>query len=211
MKIKIMNVVFGLVLGLGLVGLSVSTTHAATFSDNFNDGDTKRWELGGSLSQPWILGSWRVDNGALLQDNAFDGVWVAIEHRVISDALASVDIRQIYQSAGLGFLFWFRDNYNWSHVVAIPGVQTVVIDEYIDGVSNPTYFTVNNMHDGGGWYNLKAEINSVNGIVKVYIEDELVATRTLTTPIRSGKFALETGNAGGWFDNFKLTNKLPKH
>ena len=116
-------------------------------------------------------------------------------------------MRQIWQSAGMAFVFWYQDRFNMSSVVAIPGMQLVVIGQVYNGIDTPIYYWgITNMHDGGDWYNMKAEIDSATGVVKVYIGGELVVTHTMTTPLRSGKFALETGNAGGWFDNFNLTD-----
>lgn len=185
------------------------TPGTLVISDDFNDGNLEKWELGGSLRQPSVLGAWRIDGGALLQDNGNDGVWAAVKDHEFSDVVVSSDIRQVWQSAGLGFLFWFQDSNNWSSAVATPGMQQVSISENINGVESSSYYSVTSMHDGGDWYNIQAEIDSVSGVVKVYVGGDLVATRTMTTPLRRGKLALMTGNAGGWFDNFKLIAPQP--
>ena len=188
-----------------------TTANAYALADDFDKLRLNKWEPAGALNNPSAATNWHIDNGTLLQDAPIDGAVLYVKNREFSDLVTSFDIRQIWQSAGMGFVFWYQDRFNMSSVGAVPGLQLVVIGQVYNGVDTPTYYyDITNMHDGGDWYNVKAEIDSITGVVKVYISGELVVTHTMTTPLRSGKFALETGNAGGWFDNFRLTNKLHK-
>lgn len=201
------------VFAIGLVNTASAKTKSikepncniAPMTDSFDSLRSDMWEPAGTLNYPTAVTNWHIDNGTLLQDTPIDGAVLFYKDRMFSNLETSFDIRQIWQSAGMAFVFWYQDRSNMSSVIAIPGMQLIVIGQVYNGVDTPTYYNgIKNMHDGGDWYNMKAEIDSTAGVVKVYIGDELVVTHTMTTPLRSGKFALETLNAGGWFDNFSL-------
>jgi hypothetical protein len=204
------RIVFTLNLFILFLFLSPRLIHAYSLNDNFDLLRNHKWEAVGTINNPFAETNWHIENGTLRQDTGVDGAMLEIEKRDFANVTASVDLMQAQQGAGLGIVFWFQDSSNWAHVIVAPGLQLVGIDEVIHGVSHFTPYTVNSLHDGSNWYNLKTEIGSTNGVVNVYINSELVATRIMISTTRSGKLGLETGNAGGWFDNFRLIDKLQK-
>src|SRR5688572_11901087 len=114
---KIFNILVAIVI---LLGLSVSTAYAGTFSDNFNDGNAEGWWLGYSQHTPWVSGNWRVETGTLVQDQGADGFFAFVNNLQASSQMLETQLKLNGPSGYGGLAFWYQDNNNWVNVRLYP-------------------------------------------------------------------------------------------
>jgi hypothetical protein len=198
---KIINFVIVLVF---FFRLTATPAYAGTFSDNFDDGNADGWWLGYSIGQPTLYGNWRVENGELAQDTGLDGVIALVENYQFTNQTVKTDLKLNGPSGGGGITLWFQNN----NTLAYVGLsnETLTVAEVENGTWHSTpYFYPFSINENR-WVNLKVEVDSSNGEIDVYIDNEYVLTHQLTTSHRMGQTGVIHGNAGGYFDNFMITS-----
>ena len=196
---KIIYIIIAIIL---LLGITTSPVNAATFSDNFDDGNADGWWLGYSLSFPSHNGNWRVENGELVQDTGYDGVIALVENQQFSDQTIETQLKVNGPSGGDGVLMWYKDDNNLVFVGVSGGA--VGVSENNEGVwTGYSYDLTSFTFDT--WYNLKVVVDSVNGNLDVYLDNSYLFTYPVSTLNRFGQSGVMNGNAGGYFDNFSIT------
>lgn len=198
-----------LLLAVIYLNLNVKPVHAATFSDNFDDGNTDGWWLGYSIGQPTLYGNWRIESGALAQDTGLDGVVALLEDYQFNNQTVVTDLKLNGPSGGGGITLWFQDNNTLAYVTLSNG--TITVAEVEAGNWHSTSYSYPYSVNDNEWVNLKVEANSSTGGLNVYVNNVYVLTHLLTTTHRTGQSGVIQGNAGGYFDNFSIkwgpTNK----
>jgi hypothetical protein len=194
-----------LVLMIVLLLTIVQPCQAGTFFDDFNDGNADGWWLGYSHTARWIWGNWRVENGTLAQDEGHDFVIALVENLSISGQSTEVQTKVNGPSGGTGIVIWYHDVDNYILVDLVPVHGYIAMGEIIDNVETDMVpFPYNTLlHDT--WYTLKVDADSTTGELRVSLDGEYLFTFYSTTPHRLGLSGVVTGNAGGYFDNFRLT------
>lgn len=163
--------------------------------------------MGPSQHTPWINGNWRIENETLIQDQGADG-FVGLMENQLSTQTLQTDIKLNGPSGYGGLTLWFQNNSNYIDIVMYPAAEKLFVTEKIDGTSNTTEYPLT-FASHNTWYTLKVIANSTSGNLYMYIDENTVATHTVTTSIRSGQSGVNNGNAGGYFDNFKITFSNP--
>lgn len=189
---------------LFLLSLSTTDSYAGTFFDNFDDGNADGWWLGYSIGQPNLYGNWRIENGALVQDTGLDGVVALLEDLQITDQTVETDLKLNGPSGGGGITIWFQNNNTLAFVTLSNG--TITVAEVEAGTWHSTGYSYPFSINDNKWVNLKVIANSSTGELNVYVDNIYVLTHVLTTTHRTGQTGVIHGNAGGYFDNFKITS-----
>ena len=174
------------------------------FSDTFNDGDAQGWWLGYPVANPANMGNWRVEDGKLIQDTGYDGVVATVEDHQLTNQIVGTRLRVNGPSGGAGILLWFTDANNWVHVNVAPANNWLEVGQNINGDATSFHHPFPTL-ENDTWYNLKVIANSESGGLEVYLDGTYQFTHTVTTPNKIGQTGVITGNAGGSFDNFRLT------
>ena len=172
------------------------------FFDDFDDGNTDGWWLGYALKDH-LWGNWRVEDGTLVQDTGDDGVLALIENHQFSSQTIETRLKVNGPSGGNGVILWYQNDNNFVYVVVSGnGVE-------ISENNNGTWSVYSHPYPSfafGTWYDLKVFADSISGNLDVYLDGNYLVTRTMNTPIRIGQTGVVNGNAGGAFDDFKLTS-----
>lgn len=185
--------------------LLVTPAHAGTFFDNFNDGNTDGW-ISAKPCTYCGLGNWRVDNGILIEDNGRDHYKFLVSNYSLSDQ--SVETKVLFHAYGYaGITVWYQDENNWVDVLIFPGHSPVSLRvlEYIDG-AGPLYFYYSLVSTDQTWHTMRVDADSLTGKLIIYLDGAYTATHTVTTTKRIGLSGLNSGNAGGSFNDFTLTS-----
>ena len=103
-----------------------------------------------------------------------------------------------------GVVFWYQDISSWVSVNAYPLSTGITVIEYIDGIFNVNNYNYRTSLDR--WYNLKVEADSETGALAVYLDNAYLFTHVANTAHRTGLSGVIAGNAGGYFDDFRLTS-----
>lgn len=175
------------------------------FFDDFNDGNTDGWWLGYSLKTPSFYGNWRVEDGTLIQDTGGDGVIALIQNHIFSDQTIETKLKLNGPSGYGGLILWSQDNNNWTHVIIYPAAGFVEVSAHVNGTTFGFQYPYPSLANDT-WYDLKVVADSTNGNLDVYLDGNYLFTHTVTTPNRTGQSGVMNGNAGGAFDDFKLTS-----
>ncbi len=94
---------------------------------------------------------------------------------------------------GNSYFVYLRENDN--------AVEIFSVDNNVFNSESYTPFTINS----GQTYNCKVLFNPTTGLIKVYLDDELISEWTDTTPLTSGGFiSLRTGGCSVQFDNIHV-------
>lgn len=187
-----------------LFGFAVTPTYAGTFSDNFDDGNADGWWLGYSQHTPWVNGNWRIETGELVNDQPGDQFNALVQDIQVASQTAEVSLKTNGPSGYGGIALWYQDDNNWLNILIYPAAQEIWVIEHIDGVNNLSRYPFSPVSDNT-WYKLKIEANSSNGELKIYVDDNYILTHQTLTTHRIGKSGVNNGNAGSFFDNFKVT------
>lgn len=188
-----------------LITITASPVLAGTFSDDFNDNVSDGW-----LSVPqgtfYPLGNWRIENGILIEDQGNDHKKFLVENLSLTDQF--VESNALFHNSGYGGItIWHYDVNNWVDILVYPAGGMLRIIESIDGVLEryDTPLTTSQLQ----WHRLKVGADSTTGTLSVNLDDDLIGTHTVTTIHRSGLSGLNSGNAGGSFDDFMIsTNSI---
>ncbi len=181
------------------------TSKADTFFDDFNDGNTDGW-----ISAPpasWYgLGDWRLENNMLIQDKGGDHYKFLVDNLQIADQSVEAKIYTFGPSGYGGITVWYHDYDNWIDVLVYPaaGVNGLWILEVINGNAVLTQYPY--ASGESVWHNIKVDTNSTTGQLTVYMDDEYIVTHQISVNFRTGLTGLNSGNAGGYFDDFRLTS-----
>lgn len=195
-----------LIIALAIVifGLTVSPSYAGSFFDNFDDGNADGWWLGYSMAFPSIYGNWRVENGTLVQDTGYDGVIALVENNQFSDQTVEVELKLNGPSGYCGIIIWFQNKNNMVSVGVRNGV--IGVSELIDNIGSGTEYQYNFNINENRWVNLKVDASNTSEDLNIYADGVYLFTHHLTTSHRTGQSGVFNGNAGGYFDNFKITS-----
>lgn len=194
---------------LAVFGFTASPSYAGTFFDNFDDGNADGWWLGNSHHTRWIWGNWRVVDGTLVQDIGADAVIALVQNLPVSNQSIETQLKTNEPSGGCGVTIWYHDIDNYILVAVSPAIGRIAVGEYINNVEAGSYYQ-NVSLQNGRWYNLRVDANSVKGELAVYLDNVYLFTYVASTQYRLGLSGVFTGNAGGYFDNFRLTsNDIP--
>lgn len=199
---KISKVVVLVVIFLAL-GFQSALAQIA-FSDNFDDGNADGWWLGFSHNA-YSPGNWRVENGTLTQDSGGDGFIALVNGIVVSNQEVQTDVWLHSPSGYGGTTIWYQDRANWTAVVLYPAAGGVWIIDSINGITaiSNTYL---HRFTEQAWHQLTVDANGTTGELDVSVDNSFFFTHQATTPIRTGQSGLYDGNAGGYFDNFRLSS-----
>lgn len=160
-------------------------------TDDFNDGDVEGWWLSSR-------GEWSIENGRLRQDNRGDHIMGVVSDIELSDQLIEI---QVSTSGYAGAVLWYQDSDHYISVSAYPSSAGLYINErYIDTLHYP----FRTRHDQ--WYDLGISANSLTGELSIYVDGAYIFTYNSTTPYRTGLSGVTSGNATGYFDNFRVTS-----
>jgi len=177
---------------------------AGSIFDNFNDGNTEGWI---SLARaPWHpLGNWRIEDKILLQDAGGDNHKFLLNDFSISSQSVEVMLKANNYGGSGGIIIWYQDYNNYVNVLIYPShgiLSGLLVVENINGdrqISSYPY-TYANLK----WYKLRINADSLAGKIDVYVDDVYLFTYNVTTSNRTGWTGLNTGNSGGYFDDFSL-------
>jgi hypothetical protein len=108
-----------------------------------------------------------------------------------------------------GVTVWYKDSLNYIHIVLYYEVR---VYESIDGsfeanVGQYYAHPYSTPPPQGSWIKLHVDADSKKGELVVYVNDSYLFTYYATTPNRSGLSGLMDGNAGVYFDDFRLTSR----
>ena len=183
-----------------LIFIGMANANEETFFDDFNDGDTEGWWLSSS-------GNWSIENGSLRQDNQGNNEdWVKglVENLEISNQIIETKVNT--QGYG-GVVFWYQDDVNYFSVIIYPLRRGLNINEGKEEGGVSLRYNFPTTHDT--WYTLRVNVNSVTGLIDIYIDGSYIFTYKATTMICTGKSGVVSGNGGAYFDDFKITNVFP--
>ncbi|KKS35648.1 MAG: hypothetical protein UU98_C0030G0011 [Parcubacteria group bacterium GW2011_GWD2_42_14] len=183
--------------------------HAGLFSDNFNDGTTDGWWLGYSQHTPWIDGNWRVQNGELVQDEPGDNFIGLVEGILISSQTIQIDIKLNEPSGYGGVTIWFQGSDNWVNILVYPAVGETWVQERINGTDQLFRYSSGSIQNNN-FFTLKADVDSDDGEIDVFLDGVKIFTHHVVSTNRVGQSGLHNGNAGGHFDNFLISDSIPK-
>lgn len=178
------------------------TPSVFVFNDDFNDGNADGWWLGYALKDH-LWGNWRVENGILVQDTGDDGVLDLIENHQFSSQVTETRLKLNGPSGGGGIAVWFRDDNNGVYFSVAN--ETLGVGEVNNGVWSNFNFPVNFNINENRWVDLKLVADSVSGDIEAFMDGTYLFTYHAITMDRTGKTGYISGNAGGYFDDFRLT------
>lgn len=182
----------------------VTRVEAAGFFDNFDDGDTDGW-VSFPLGTGYPFGNWRVEGGVLIEDAGRDHYKFLVEGLTLSEQIVETKIL-FHDNGYAGITVWHKDTDNWVDVLIFPGhnPNSLRVIEHVNGVAL-VYILYPLTTAQNTWYTMKIDTNSLTGELKIYLDNTLVKTHTVTTTNRLGSSGLNSGNAGGSFDNFSIS------
>jgi len=188
-------------LAFGLAG----SCQAGALTDDFSDGNTKGWFA--SLPKAnYGTGNWRPEDGLLKQDLAGDHYKLLLKDFFVSTQTAEAKMSFNGQDGYGGITIWYKDADNWVDILAYPGYagKGLQVIEKISGSSK--IYEHHYSYKKETWYRLRVDVNGANGKIKVYMDDVYLFTHDAETGQRAGLSGLNSGNSGGYFDDFKLTS-----
>ncbi len=188
--------------------LAISPSLARSIFDKFNNTNTKKWWFGYCHSNPSIYADWRVENGILVQDYGCDGALALIEDSQFSKQVVEVDLKILGPSGFGGFVIWYQNDVNLVGVGV--GNGTIGVSETENGVWHGANYSFDFNINENRWVNFEVRVNSESGNLDIYADGDFFVSHHLTTSNRTGQTGLYTGNAGAYFDNFRLKGRLPK-
>ena len=173
---------------------------AGTISDNFNDGNTDGWLS--ARSGQGELGNWRISNGVLVEDSGHDHQKFLLNGYPAANQ--SIETKILFHNDGYaGITVWYQDDNNWIDVYIYPGHFLRVL-ESVDGVIQSTIYP--DSSDKMTWYTMRVDANSLTGELAIFLDGTHLQTHIVTTTHRVGLSGLNSGNAGGSFDDFQITS-----
>lgn len=197
MKIKIINLAVALVIFLGF---TVTSAYAGTFSDNFDDGNTNGW-ISAPQGTGYPLGNWRVSNGVLIQDAGPDHVKFLVNNLPLTNQ--SIETKIYFHDMGYaGITIWYYDIDNWVDIYIYPAGSYLRVLERIDGIRQEVNYPFTS--DKNTWYTMRVDANSLAGELAIYLDGVLITNQTVATTHRTGLSGVNSGNAGGSFDDFVI-------
>lgn len=170
-------------------------------------------DFNGEFNNEWVsvyghlaygFGNWRIENNMLREDSGGNARIFVLDNYVAEDQTVEADIIVRPISGGAGITVWYDTDTDWVSVNLTPrGLTPISVTErvggYVTGLSYDYPVSLST------WYNLKLITDSSTGEIEIYLDDEYLFTYQSTAVIRSGRTGFKTGNAGGDFDNFRLT------
>jgi len=178
---------------------------AFTFSDDFNDGNADGW-ISISGYPPGMYGNWRIENGIVVEDIGRDHFIFALRDHSFSDQV--VETRVLYHDNGYaGITIWCQDENHSIQIYNRYHGGVAVLEKLPSGETMFEYPNENKTERI--WRTMKIIANSSAGEIKVYLDDDYMFTHTVQANApRSGRSGFNSGNAGGEFDDFKITDSI---
>ena len=196
-----------LIIAMTVPGEALNITNGMIF-DVFNDGDADGWVFPYNSALSQGPGIWSVENGELVQWYSGDGNSGLVDNLLIGDQAIEVQART---NGYAGVVLWYQQvDDTWANYVAVDyNVQTgLAVRELIDGQADRYIY-------GGSWigndFDLRVEADSATGELKVSIYSNTISrndtfTYSVDTTYRTGLSGVFSGNAVGYFDDFRLTS-----
>ncbi len=194
----------------GRVGLVSYDSHAHFDNVSVNDNSTviqnNDFENNASGWTPEIgSGPWNLEQGAYSGENG----------RSVSDTSSLnttliCQMKTIVPGAGVDDVGWFNFRYqnaNNRYYFYITSDKQLVLGRFKNGVQTILYQGTNSSYDPLYWNNLK--ISAIQGDIRVWINELLVAQAQDNDPLPEGKVALEAKNSHAHFDNISIRNGAP--
>ena len=110
------KILFSLLISVLLFGFFAHPAKAATFLDNFNDGNADGWDLSQTVNPSLNIGNWRVVDGKLVQDTGYDGVLALLPNQY-SDQTDETLLKVYGVSGATGFVIWYKDKTNFVSII----------------------------------------------------------------------------------------------
>jgi hypothetical protein len=193
---------FKLILDIALLAFlcfPTTQTQASSFSDNFDDGNSDGWVFPYDNNTTQFPGLWSVEDGTLVQHYSSDHNAALVDNLLISDQVIEAQVRA--EGYG-GVVLWHQDD-SWISVIVYPAWTGIVVCEYINGgIPLKTY---EHRTETFNWYDLRVDADSSTGELEIYLDDTYIDSYFASIP-RSGLSGVISGNAVGYFDNFRLTS-----
>lgn len=182
--------------------LMASEAQASTLSDDFNDGNTDGW-ISVAGYPPGVFGNWRLSDGIVTEDMGRDHFMFVLEEYPLTDQ--TVEAKVLWHDNGYaGITIWYQDVSNWVHVFYRYHGGVAVL-ERVDG-SEALYEYPNEKWERI-WRTMKVDAKSSTGELRVYLDGDYLFTHTVQANTRrSGLSGFNSGNAGGDFDDFRVTS-----
>lgn len=191
-----------------------STKPRISFFDDFNDGNADGWISGTNCSSPgWCrFGNYRVVDNQVTNDEGGDGQMILAQDYPMTSH--TVEAKVLWHDNGYaGLAVWYLNDDNWV-TIGYPGNNHIGVterwcysalpcarDENVISTAYPHVFTTR------VWQTMKVVANCLTGELAVYLDGEYLFTHTVgPSTHREGLSGFMSGNAGGSFDNFKLTS-----
>lgn len=200
-----------LVGGFLLVGLLLNASAGPIIFDDFNDGNADGWWLSAPNYPYYGPGNWRVENQMLTQDLGGDQYKAIYNGSPIGSQSIETRLALNGPSGYGGITLWYQDVNNWIDVEVYPAVNFVKVIEVVGGTLYEFRHPYVYNDPAGIWYNLQVAANSQNGEIGVFLDNAYLFTYNPMTTIYSGLSGLNSGNAGGFFDDFIVqTTPVPE-
>lgn len=187
-------------LAFGFAGLC----QAGTISEDFNGGNAAGW-FAASPKANYGTGNWRIEDNALRQDLPGDHYKFLLRGVFASSQMVETAIALNEDGYG-GITIWYKDADNWVDIFVYPATagKGFLVVEKVNGSSR--IYEYRYSYKKEACCRLKIEANSAAGNIKVYMNDIYLFTHEARTDQRLGSSGLNSGNSGGYFDDFKLTS-----
>ena len=197
--------------------LFASSASAATFTDDFNDGNADGWIPAKPWSSAPSSGNWRVEDGRVAQDQGGDHLKFLMDGLNLGTQTVETLVLN-HDNGQAGLSIWHKNEDNWVNIFypypdPVSGQWGFIVHEKwcIEACArdvNETRTGYPHVFNGRTWHTLKLEANSETGKINVYLDEEYAFTHTVGVNInRAGLSGYVSSNAGGSFDNFKVTSE----
>ncbi|EKE16504.1 MAG: hypothetical protein ACD_11C00004G0002 [uncultured bacterium] len=177
---------------------------ASTVSDDFNDGNDDGWSALPAGTN-YSLGNWKIENNTVKQDLGGDSYKFLLDNFFISNQSVESKVLYFGSSGYGGITIWYQDPNNWVDIMVLPayGPTGIWIIEKNNGVEQ--VFKYSYVYNERIWYKLGVDADSLTGEIKVYMDNVYLFTHNAATNNRAGLSGFNSGNSGGYFDDFKLS------
>ena len=196
---------FALVAVLLLVAVPA---YAGSIGYSFSNGSTNGWVFPYNSGMSQGPAVWGVENGVLVESYFGDNNVGYVRDASLSDFVLEAQVK----SAGVaGVVLWYSQVDNtWANYVAITRSTQgpLSVNEFINGEMVGTPYSA--PWWSGDWYSVRVEANGLTGALRVHVDDPLMGpyefTHVASTPYRTGRAGVVSGNHYGYFDDFRLTS-----
>jgi len=170
---------------------------------DFVQGDSFSESLDSWISPDYeVEGNWQIINQELFQNLGNDHLNFLFTSNSFENHTVETRVRLNGPAGYGGTTIWHYDSNNWIDVFLYPtsGNYALFVLEKVNGVETGysyPFIAIENQ-----WYKLTVAANSSNSRITLYVDDQMIAVHKSGAVYRSGLSGLNTGNSGGYFDDF---------